>query len=191
MDLLRDWRRRTYGAAVGAVVAPAAIIAAALAVGIGGGGIGGIRSIGQALSGPQLPQIAPAGRGDRVPADEAGRLLARVGPSATRRRSPLIRRGTTSPASGGGGATQRPSSDSGPSAGVRPPQPVTQAPAPTATAPPPATPAPTRTPSPVRQVGDGVKSVTNQVPVAGQPAGQVVDLLVDTIDGLPPGPIIP
>jgi hypothetical protein len=36
-----------------------------------------------------------------------------------------------------------------------------------------------------------VKSVTNQVPVAGQPAGQVVDLLVDTIDGLPPGPIIP
>jgi hypothetical protein len=175
---------------VGALVAPVAIIAAALAVGIGGGGLTGIRSIGQALSGPQLPQIAPAASDERGPADEAGRLLARVGPTAARQRA---ERAAAAPDTtpGGGGGTRLPASTPGPTAGTRPPQPASPAPAPAATAAPSATPAPAQTPSPVRQVGNGVKSITNQVPVARQPVGQVVDLLVDTIDGLPPGPIIP
>ena len=186
MDLLRDWRRRTFGAAMGAVVAPTAIIAAAIAVGIGGGGLGGIRSIGQALSGPQLPQIAPAAPSDSGTADEAGRLLARVGPSRERRRAAAaaLRRATL-PGTGrdvGSSARCRPPA---PARGVAPARPDGPCPAPAATAAPTATPAPARTPSPVRQLGDSVKSVTNQVPVAGQPAGQVVDLLVDTIDRPP------
>ena len=57
------------------------------------------------------------------------------------------------------------------------PQPAPPAPAPTA--------APTATPGTVRQVGDAVKQVTDPLPLAGAPAGQVVDLLVDTIEQLP------
>jgi len=192
MDLLQDWRRRTFGAAVGAVIAPAAIIAAALAVGIGGGGLGSIRSIGQALSGPQLPAIAP-GRDDRT-ADEAGRLLARVRPARERRRRAMAteRRRTAAAGTPVQTVTRRPAPGAGPlTTPIRTPAPTAQAPAPAGTPAPAATPAPARTPSPVRQLGDGVKTVTNQVPVAGPPVGQVVDLLVDTIDGLPPGPILP
>jgi hypothetical protein len=192
MDLLRDWRRRTFGAAIGAVVAPAAIIAAALAVGIGGGGLGSIRSIGQALSGPQLPEIAPAAPEDRT-ADDAGRLLARVRPARHGRS-----RGTATARTRRTGATRTPATiirrpsptaTTGP-VRTRTPAPTAQAPAPAATPAPTATPVPARTPSPVRQLGDGVKTITDQVPVAGPPVGQVVDLLVDTIDKLPPAPII-
>jgi hypothetical protein len=186
MDLLRDWRRRTFGAAAGAVIAPVAIVLAALAVGVGGGGLTGLRSIGQAVSGPGVNPVAPSAASDRDTADEAGRLLTRVRPERRRARR-----------SGRGGA---PTAGAPVSAGTPEPRrqgtvgrPRPQAQRPTA-APPAATPvrppaqppAATPSPSPVRQVGERVKTVTDQVPVAGEPAGEVVDLLVDTVDSLPP-----
>jgi hypothetical protein len=89
-------------------------------------------------------------------------------------------------------ATHRPASGADPvTTPIRTPAPTAEAPAPASTPAPAVTPAPARTASPVRQLGDGVKTVTDQVPMAGPPVGQVVDLLVDTIDGLPPGPILP
>ena len=88
MDLLRHWRRRTFGAAAGAVFAPAAIVAAALAIGIGAGGVGGLRSIGQAFNGPDLPAVSAP----RAPGS-AGKLLSRVG----RRNRPLPAPGPGTP----------------------------------------------------------------------------------------------
>ncbi len=53
-----------------------AIVGAALAVGFGGGGIGALGSLGQAFSGPDLPETAPLPRaGDNR---SIGRLLAQV-----------------------------------------------------------------------------------------------------------------
>jgi len=45
--------------------------------------------------------------------------------------------------------------------------------------------APSAPPSAVRQLGDDAEGVANQVPVAGEPASDVVGLLVDTVDGVP------
>ncbi|HVL97170.1 MAG TPA: hypothetical protein VM266_15050 [Solirubrobacteraceae bacterium] len=178
MDLLSDWRRRTFGAAAGAVVAPVAIVLAAVAVGIGGGGLRGIGAVGQAVHGPVDPRVAPApGARNRDAAEEAGRLLTRM-----QARERVARPAARRPASAPTPAVRRPGSDRG----GRPARPRPQAPA--ASPPPPApTPQPTPTPTPglVRQVGDEVKKVTDPVPVAGPPAGQVVDLIVETAESLP------
>jgi hypothetical protein len=198
MDLLRHWRRRTFGAAAGALIVPIAIVAAALAVGVGGGGLGGLRSIGQAFNGPKLPDVAPSAA--RGAAADAGRLLSRVA------RNPRRGRGTSAGASPSLGGTQvaaapTTSTGQGPAATQTPSTqtqtqtesttrpPVSSNPPPAATAAPtqpPVTPAATPTPSVLRQVGDNLKKVTDQVPVAGAPVGGVVDLLVDTVDGLSP-----
>jgi hypothetical protein len=197
MDLLRHWRRRTFGAAAGALIAPVAIVAAALAVGIGGGGLGGLKSIGQAFGGPDLPRVGPS----RGSASDAGKLLSNVNRRARRdggggAGTPSLSGAQVASAptssSGGGstptqGAGQTPPLSSETESTTRPPGGSNPPPAttPVATTPPAQ---PTPTPSLVRQVGDGVKQVTDQVPVAGQPVGDVVDLLVDTVDGLSPKP---
>ncbi|MEA2170552.1 MAG: hypothetical protein QOF76_3852 [Solirubrobacteraceae bacterium] len=197
MDLLRHWRRRTFGAAAGALIVPVAIVAAALAVGLGGGGLGGLASIGQALNGPKLPSGAPSTA--RAHAGEAGRILRRVrgGGRTIGANAPAAT--SAAPATGaapGGGSngtpggvpTPNPTATTGPVKTPTPgrtPVPI-RTPIPTqATAPPPVV-ASTPTPSVIRQVGDSVKGITNQVPVVNQPAGQVVDLLVQTVEGLQP-----
>jgi hypothetical protein len=196
MDLLREWRRRSFGAAAGAVVAPVAIIAAALAVGLGGGGLGGLGSLSQAFSGPELPKVAPLSR--RGPAENAGRLLARVRRANNDSPARQTAVGTDTVASlppsssGPQGSDQTetvgsaPSGSFDPGGGTAP----SGAGAPTApTAAPAVTAAPTEAPaSPVSAVGDTVKGVTDGLPVVGEPVGQVVDTVVDTVDGiLPPG----
>jgi hypothetical protein len=151
---------------------------------VGVGGFGGLGALGQALTGPDVPTVEPAAAGGRPTAEDAGNLLAlaaadqaevrrQEGPAATRRRRSAARR----PASGNRPtATPTPGSTPAPSGGSNP--------APSATPNP--TPAPTPTPvSTVRNLGNQVKEVTDQVPVAGEPAGQVVDLIVDTAEQLP------
>ncbi len=197
MDLLRHWRRRTFGAAAGALVAPVAIVAAALTVGIGGGGLNALGSIGQAVSGPDLPPVMPART--RGTAAEAGSLLASVRPRPARPRTQpsLLRADAPAPrapsairrsvptAAGGPVATAPPplrASVTRPAAGAAPQTPARPS-APVATS----TVAPTA--SVVEQLGNGVKGVTDQVPVVGKPVGQVVDQLVNTVDALvPPRP---
>jgi hypothetical protein len=183
MDLLRHWRRRLLGGAAAAVIAPLAVLIAALAVGVGGGGIGSLGALGQAFAGPELPDAGPvAAAGGRDAAAEAGRLLARAqppnraapaatqapatAPDARRRATTPRRTGSTNPPGPGKGTPQRPSS-----------------PAPAATPQP--TPQPTPSPSTVRQVGNTIHQVTDPVPVVGPPAGEVVDLIVDTAEQLP------
>jgi hypothetical protein len=192
VHVLRDLRRRTLGATAGAVIAPLAILAAAVALGVGGGGLGGLGSIGQAITGPEPPDVTPVVARERAPADEAGRLLTRVsrrerraaaprGAARGRSTSPVAAPSAPAPARNGGAGDRRP--DDPTTTPVR--APAGGAPAPAAPPAPIATPVPARTPSVVRQVGDGVKQVTDRVPVAGQPVGQVVDQLVETVDGLP------
>jgi hypothetical protein len=60
--------------------------------------------------------------------------------------------------------------------------PTTQAATPTASPGPAGT--PTR-PSTIRRVGDQIKQVTNQIPIAGEQVGQVVDVIVETAESLP------
>jgi hypothetical protein len=183
MDLLREWRRRLLGGAAAAVTVPIAIVGAALAVGVGG--FGGLGALGQALTGPQVPTVEPLAAGGRPTAEDAGRLLTlaaadAAGVAAERaeaRPAPARRRSTRRPGSGGrpqATPTPRPTRPTGgnqPSATPQP-QPGPQ-------------PTPTEPPSTIRQTGDTVKEVTDQVPVAGEPAGQVIDLIVDTAEQLP------
>jgi len=188
MDLLRHWRVRLLGGAAAAVTVPVAIVAAVLAVGAAGGGLGAFSALGQALTGPGIPEVEPAtGRGSTV-ADDAGEILP--GDIIAVTRAP--ERSAAGGGDDGGGATPGGSGgdrDSGGSGGTPGRRPVaTRPPASAPPSSPPApqpTPAPTEPPSTVRQVGDAAKGVTDRVPIAGEPAGEVIDLIVETADGLP------
>ena len=187
MQLLRAWRRRAFGAALGAVVAPVAIVGAALAVGLGGGGLDALGALGQAFDGPRLPAAAPLTRpGD---ARDTGRLLAQVRRDAAA--TTVAPNGsttvTTDPTGTGTTGTDTPAPGAGfdPGGGTPPTTQPQATPPPAATVVPPTTPPPVaETPSPIRQVGDTLREVTDQLPVVGEPTGQVVDGVVDTVDGV-------
>lgn len=181
MDLLKQWRRRAFGAAGAVVIAPVAIGLAAVVVGFGGGGIGGLRTLAQAFRGPEAPSIAP-GAGGGAAAAESGKLLAQV---ESRERRAASRRATAapgrrSPRTRTPAGVKRPATRPGGGTGPRPGGPA-QTPKPSPT------PAPTAQPAPstVRQVGEQVHEVTDPIPVVGPPAGEVLDLIVDTVDQLP------
>jgi hypothetical protein len=184
MELVRVWRARLLGGAAAAVVVPVTVVVATLAVGLTGG-LAGLGALGQALTGPAFPDAETAFASPRVASADPGPLLDRALRGSdttpalrrTRRAAPPVRRRATAPRQQTPSTPQRPAS---PGAGGSPPS----SPAPTPTPRP--TPAPTPAPpSTVRQVGDTVKSVTNQVPVAGPPAAQVVDTIVETAESLP------
>ena len=186
MELLRHWRRGTFGVAAGALVVPGAILLAALAVGIGGGGLAGLGSLGQALNGPAAPRQAAFAQ--PRPSRDAGRLLARVNRRAAAQTRAAAATGSAPGA--GGTATTTPGGRArqggfSPGSGSTPPA---TPPPPTAPTPPPvSTPAPTAT-SVVRAVGKTVTSITDNVPVVGPTTSHVVDDVVDTVDSiLPPG----
>jgi hypothetical protein len=176
--------------AAGALVVPGAILLAALAVGIGGGGLGGLGALRQALDGPELPAVAPAAQ--QRPARDSGRLLARVNrrAAAQARAVAAARRTAVRRTSGAGpvATTGEPTEEGNFGPGSTGQGPGASAP-PAAAAPPatPAAPAPTPTPaSAVRQVGDTVTTVTDQVPVVGPTTSGVVDEVVDTVDAIIP-----
>ncbi|MEJ7892150.1 MAG: hypothetical protein WKF94_05880 [Solirubrobacteraceae bacterium] len=186
MDLLSQWRRRSYGAAAAAVIAPVAIIGAALAVGLGGSGLAGLGSLSQAIGGPELPAIAPLAPRRT---DDAGRLLARVRQAETAPSTASGVPSTTAAPPAGSGITPPPESTPGvqapPVAGTFDPgdgNDPAGTPAPTQ-APPAATPAATEAAAQEPPgVVDQVAEVTEDVPVAGD----VVDALAETVDGLTP-----
>jgi hypothetical protein len=86
MDLLQDWRRRTAGAVAGAVIVPVALVVAALAVGVGGGGLGGLRALGQIVHGPPAPRVSATAGHRPSAATDAARLLEAVRPGRLPRR---------------------------------------------------------------------------------------------------------
>lgn len=194
VELLRVWRAHLLSGATAAVAVPAIILGAAVAVGLAGGGLHGIGSLGQALTGPALPDVRPVALSGGGSEDSA-QLLARSLPAAGTGGGPGAGSGSGGSGAAGPGDTAGPGGTAGPGdatgpgdtagPGGRPPQaPPTSPPTPAPTAGP--SPTPTPTPRPVRQIGDQVTSVTDQVPLAGEPVGRVVDVLVDTVDGLLP-----
>lgn len=183
MNLLRDMQRRVAGGTAAALLVPVVIVAAAVA--LGAGGFGGLSSLGQAFNGPEIPGVEPASArpDDAGDGDVPGELLADVEPTATAGPAAARRPGGTG---GQPDPARRRAND--PGSGNRPGAPPTSRPAqpqPTPAGQPQPAPAPTEPPSTIRQVGDQVKEVTDPVPVAGEPAGQVVDTIVDTVEQLP------
>jgi hypothetical protein len=186
MDALRDWRGRILGATGGALLAPVAIVCAALVVGVGGGGLGALSRVVTGADGPALATVSPT-QGERT-VDRAGRLLARVAPerhptraarstararrgSARRPAAPAPVRRTTTTAPATGGPTFTPS---------RPqrsaPAPATTAPAATAPAPAAATPAPVATTGPVASAPAATATPVPAVTAVPVPAGTATPL---------------
>lgn len=181
MQMVRDWRRRLFGTAIGALVAPVAIVGAGLAVGLGGGGLEALGALGQALDGPRLPAAAPLTRpGD---ARDTGRLLAQARRDAAAAATEVTPTGAGTAADGDttdGARTPPPGAGFDPAGATPPATPGTPPPPVPTTAPPPAAEAP----GPVRQVGDSVREVTDRLPVVSEPTGQIVDDVVETVDSV-------
>jgi hypothetical protein len=195
MEALGYWRRRAFGAAGATVIAPAAVILAALAVGVGGGGLKGIGSLGQALTGPELPVAAAseATQSERERRADAGSKLLSAAEDARERRERRLADttpgGTGDPTTGG---TPRQPGRSNPGAGTgggSEPQPRPQ-PDPGPRPQPEPTPPPQQ-PSVVRETGDEVKKVVEPVPVVGETGAAVVEELVTTADEVCPPPVCP
>jgi hypothetical protein len=184
MGFAEAWRRRVLAAAGAGAAGPVLVVGAALLVGVGGGGLGGVGALSQVLEGPRVPLAVTDPDAGRRPGErDTERLLASVRPGPAR----AGHGGATAPGGGGDGRGRRRDGGDGGSG----PDPVAPPPA----APPAPAPAPPAGPSPappsepsslVRQVGDQVTAVTDPVPIIGPPAGQVVDTLVEAVEALPP-----
>jgi hypothetical protein len=193
MGLARVWRRQLYGVSTAALIVPTAMLAALLALALGGA-FSGVGVLGQVFAGPSLAGVGSTGgagsvgaRGGAGVVTTASLPLVPVAPVGARsvaaRGAPAGRTVLTATRHGvgaGGGAiapvggTVRPVTSVGSAAPVRNPfAPAPPAPAPAAPStsqPPP----PPRT-TPVDMVVTVVTSVTQQVPApAGPVATQVV-----------------
>ena len=206
MTLARTWTRQLGAASSVALIVPCAMVAALVALALGGG-FGGLGVLGQVFAGPSIPNSGPlvaGGSGAHAATRTAGpaaipvipvvRVVARA---PTRRRSAAAGPGApgTARSSAGlgstgatiapGGATTRPVSGSSGSGSPRPP--ASPSPAPTSSTPSPS-PSPAPQPSPVDTVVNTVTSVADQVPgPAGPVATQVVQAAGSAAANLLPG----
>jgi hypothetical protein len=182
VQFVSAWRRRVLSAAGAGAAVPALIIVAALSVGVGGGGLGGLGALSQAFTGPDIPDAEAAGLPGRDSARDRdpSRLLASA-ERATERRA-ATPDAPTDPGAGGGG----PDGGGGGGRSDTPAAPPAATPTPPAVTPPATSPPPDEPPSVVRQVGDQVTQVVRPIPVVGETTGDVVDTLIDTVDALPP-----
>ena len=212
MALVPEWRRRVVGAAGVGLAAPGAVVAAAIAVGFGGGGVRGLDNLGQAVTGPVIPDTRGLSAGGTREGQPRADLLADTREARRRARRPRAARiaaaaparvrrsapaaGTPAPTTGsrggstgltGGrndGAGGSGGSDNGGSRKpTRTPPPAASQPAPTQPASQPPAPAPEPN-GPLAQATEPVEDIVEQVPVVGPTAAQVVGGLVDAADGL-------
>jgi hypothetical protein len=210
MTLARMWRRQLCAASSAALIVPSAMIAALVALALGGG-FSQLGVLGQVFSGPPAPSagaLAQSGAAARTTAASiptipaapavATRTLSGVAGSGARGRvAPVVPRtgvsrtglGSTGGTIAPGGGTTRPISQ----APAPPPQPR---PAPVSSSPSPSPgPAPAPHPTPVDTVVKTVTSVTSQVPApvgpavtqAMQSAGSAADGLLSSVGSPSPG----
>jgi hypothetical protein len=207
MTLARLWRRQLCAASSVALIVPSAIVAALVALALGGG-FGGLGVLGQIFAGPSIPNAGPLvpggsghaatrSAGNVIPVIPVARFVGGgttphrggAGGAVTTPRTSVTRTGVSSTggAIGQGGVTTRPVTQStGPA-----PAPVAAAPAPSSPVPAPSTPGPSPTPAPrptpVDTVVKTVTSVTSQLPApAGSVATQAVQSAGSAADGLLP-----
>ena len=185
MTLARMWRRQLFAASSVALIVPSAMIAALVALALGGG-FSQLGVLGQVFSGPPAQSAGPLalGRastraaGAAIPVIPVVRMLASrpVSGGARSRVAPAARRsGSHAPttglaATGGtiapGGVSTRPVIGAPPTPGSGSPQPVSSTPHPS----PNPSPRPAPRPTPVDTVVKAVTSVTSQVPAPVGPA---------------------
>jgi hypothetical protein len=172
MTLAREWVGGVFRASAATLVAPAAILLA-VALSATGGGLQGLGSLGELISGPAPRADVEASVGAQN--ELAGGETVVLAPPVV---APAGASRVGSGVSGGGGAVGAPAPTGGPIAEVQPPS---SAPGPGVPAPrvPPQPPAP-RQPSVVEDLGDSAKGVTEALP---GPLGPTVNGLLDQVVG--------
>jgi hypothetical protein len=195
MVTTREWWKRGIQAWGASALVPVAVLIAVAVLAIGGG-IGGVRRLGQLFSGPTVPSPLQAGGNVKVGSEpHAGlphvpaRILAGAGPAAAAVRARPVtapRRGT----GGSGGGSHRDASAHRSPGSSRPvgatpntTKPVTTTPPPP---PPPPPPAPQKTIT--RRLGDAVNRVVAPLPIVGPTAARAIDSVVTTVDRVLPLP---
>ncbi|MGO9907987.1 MAG: hypothetical protein ACLP4R_23135 [Solirubrobacteraceae bacterium] len=188
MTLARMWRRQLFAASSAALIVPSAMIAALVALALGGG-FSRLGVLGQVFSGPPPPSAGPLKPGGvtartsgaAIPVIRVARTVANRPASggARTQAAPAVTAPGTGVASTGlassggtiapGGVTIRPITGGPPTSGSAPPPqpaPVSSSPSPS----PNPGPAPSPRPTPVDTVVKAVTSVTSQVPAPVGPA---------------------
>jgi hypothetical protein len=182
VTLARMWRRQLFAASGAALIVPSAMIAALVALALGGG-FSQLGVLGQVFAGPPAPsagalamsRAAPATAGGSIPTisvaqtdvGPAGRGSASAG-GRVRAAVTAPRAGGVAPGVGSSGGTIAPGGTTRPIVGGAAPAPVSPArPAPVSSSP---SPAPSPRPTPVGTVVKVVTSVTSQVPAPVGPA---------------------
>jgi hypothetical protein len=189
MTLARMWRRQLLAASSAALIVPSAMIAALVALALGGG-FSQLGVLGQVFSGPPAPSAGPLRPGGvtartsgaPIPVIRVARTVATrpgsggartpVAPAVTAPRPGSGVASTGLASTGGtiapGGVTIRPITGGPPTLGSPPPRPapVSSSPSPS----PNPGPAPSPRPNPVDTVVKAVTSVTSQVPAPVGPA---------------------
>lgn len=177
MDLVRSWLGQALRATGAAIVVPAAILVALSVAAFGGGGLGGVGSLSQVVSGPRIPGSAVAGDdgaseitdavSELASSDPAGGAGSSTGDASTGGagpNAPADRNGRKQPRDRRGDPN---GPDRGPD-GPRPPGP--------AEPPPPPTPPPPAQPRLVDRIGQDVKDAGSRTPLA--------PTIEDAVDGL-------
>ncbi|HVF79035.1 MAG TPA: hypothetical protein VNA28_12120 [Solirubrobacteraceae bacterium] len=180
MDLVGAWLRQLMQAGTAAALVPAAMVAALVVVLVGAGGFGGLSSIGQLVSGPQITpaeQIASSERGlgrDVAPLAPVGADVDRLPRAAAPARSDGPRESPRPPVAPPP-PPRRGVVDPGLPPVVKPPPPPVLPPPPPPPAPPPAAaPRPPTLKDRTQVLGDKLKETVGEVGTAVQ----------DIVDGL-------
>ncbi|HUA70780.1 MAG TPA: hypothetical protein VMA96_06855 [Solirubrobacteraceae bacterium] len=193
MSLARAWGRELLGASSAALIVPSAMVAAVLALALGGA-FDQVGVLGQLFAGPSLPGVENGSTAESHRGSDG--FAAALVPTVAPRRAvvhpapaPAGRTGLRPVTQGAGGsgsgsAGSLPGSGSGPASG---------SPTPTPTPAPPSQPSPPPAqPTPVDTVVKAVTSVTQQLPApAGPIASQTVQAAGTAVDNLLPQPVQP
>jgi hypothetical protein len=197
MVTTREWWRQGLRAWSASALVPVAVLIAVAVLAIGGG-VGGVRRLGQLFSGPTVPsRLQAASKVDvrterhvalpHVPA----RIVAGAGPAARTVRATPVHRAVRHQTgrSGAGGGSPPPTPTAHRSPGSAKPVGSTPPPKPVSTTPPPTPPPPPAPPKTItRRVGDAVNSVVAPVPIVGPTAARAINSVVTTVDRVLPLP---
>jgi len=197
MGLVRDWRRQMVRAIGASLIAPVALLIAALVVVAGGGGLGGVGSLTQIAVGPSLPEIdvaTVAQEGSLARADVVALRLSGPGGSAAE-----LSPGGGEAATADAGASPAPDGPDGRAVALIPesrpgePSPIAPSPDPQirpaspdvpASAPPPPPPAPPAPPAPtprppLTQVIETTRDLSESLPAPlGPTTGEILDFVL-------------
>jgi outer membrane biosynthesis protein TonB len=180
MDLVGAWLRQLMQAGTAAALVPVAMVAALVVVLIGAGGVGGLDSLGQLVSGPQVTpaeqfaSIDRPGNRDVAPLAPAGADVDRLPRAETPARSDAPRQTPQPPITPAPPPPRAAVGPGTPPVVKPPPPPVIEPPPPPPPPPPAAVPRPPTLKDRTQVLGDKLKETVGEVGTAVQ----------DIVDGL-------